>query len=122
MFHARITCAVNTPGGINCYFKTLGEGEFPLPLWFILFIKLELVGKLFPALLVLSLEVAEQAAAVAYHLQESAAGVVVLLVLLQVLGDLLDFLSQDCYLYFRGTGVVLMHLELLDEALFFLGR
>ena len=57
---------------------------------------------------ILLLQVCEHAAALTYHLQQTTTGMVIMLVLLQMLGELLNALSQDSDLYFRGTGIGLM--------------
>ena len=57
---------------------------------------------------VLLLQVSEHVAALTNHLQQATTGMVVVLVLLQMLGELLDALGQDCDLYFRRTGVGLV--------------
>src|SRR5215510_7082239 len=61
-----------------------------------------LVARLFPRL-----QIVEEAAALRHELQETTAGVVVLLVVLEMLGQVLDALRQDCDLDFRRTGVAL---------------
>lgn len=58
---------------------------------------------------ILLLQVSEHAAALADHLEQAATGMVVVLVLLQMLGELSDALGQDSDLYFRRTGIGLMH-------------
>ena len=57
------------------------------------------------ALDVLLHEIIEQAAALTDHLVQAAAGVVVLRVLLEVLGELSDALGEDSDLNLRRTGV-----------------
>ena len=54
---------------------------------------------------VLLLQVSQHRTALTNHLQQTAARVVILLVYLQVLGQLLDAGGQDCNLNLRGTGV-----------------
>ena len=54
---------------------------------------------------ILLLQVFEQAAALTDHLVQAAAGVVVLLVDLQVFGELVDALGEDSHLDFGRTGV-----------------
>lgn len=63
-------------------------------------------------------EVLEQAAALAYHDEESAAAMEVLLVDLHVLGELADARREDGDLDFRGAGVRLVRLVLFDDRLF----
>ena len=57
---------------------------------------------------VLLLQVSEHVAALTNHLQQATTGMVVVLVLLQMLGELLDALGQDCVLYCRRSGVGLV--------------
>src|ERR1700679_1897205 len=54
---------------------------------------------------VVLLQVIEQAAALAHQHQQTAAGAVVLLVRLEVLGQLADALAQDRNLYLRAAGI-----------------
>ncbi len=70
--------------------------------------------------LVLLLEILEVRPAVGDHLEETATRVIVLLVLLQMCGKLVDLLAQDRYLHFRRTGVTVVALVLRDDYLFFL--
>lgn len=65
-------------------------------------------------------DVAQQTAALANHLQQAAAGHKVMLVSLQVLGQLFDTLSQDSHLCAGAAGVVLMCLRALDGRSFLL--
>src|SRR3990172_5983568 len=58
------------------------------------------------ALLVLAFHVVEQLAALAHHLEEPAARVVVLLVRLEVLGEMVDPRGEDRDLHLRRAGVV----------------
>ena len=72
------------------------------------------------ALDVLLHEVVEQAAALTDHLVQAAAGVVVLRVLLEVLGELVDALGENGDLDLGRTGVAGMGCVLLnDSSLFF---
>src|SRR5947209_5229718 len=70
------------------------------------------------ALDVLPLQVVEQAAAAADHLEQAAAAVVVLGVGLEVLGQLDDAMRQDRDLHLGRTGVALMRPVLVDDLLF----
>src|SRR3569832_640592 len=56
---------------------------------------------------VLLLEVREQAAALVDHHEEAAARMVVLVMVLEVLGQVADVLGEDCDLDFGGTGIAL---------------
>jgi len=69
------------------------------------------------------LEISEKVAAMTYHLEKAATGVVVLLVSLHVLGKGLDSVSQNSDLNLRRTCVAFMSLVLFDDScLFFLGN
>src|SRR6185437_9604829 len=61
------------------------------------------------------LQVLELAAAHAHELEEAAAGVVVLLVRLEVLGEVRDALAEQRDLDLRRAGVALVRGELLDD-------
>ena len=61
------------------------------------------------------MQVVEQAAAAVDHLQQAAPAVVVLLVLLEVLGELRDPRGEQRDLDFRGTGVAGAALVLFDD-------
>ena len=63
-------------------------------------------------------EILEQAAALTYHDEETAAAVEVLLVDLHVLGQLADARREDGDLNFRGASVRLVRLVLFDDRLF----
>lgn len=65
------------------------------------------------------LEVTEKAAAVAYHLVEAAAAVVVLLVRLEVLCKRVDSVGENSDLNFRGTCVAFVNLIGIDDFLLF---
>src|SRR5690554_1245677 len=66
---------------------------------------------------VVLLDVAEEALALTYHLEETAAAVVVLLVVLQVLAQFLDASGEDGHLDGGGAGVLLVLAVLLDQFL-----
>ncbi len=67
------------------------------------------------------LEHLEVTAAASDHLDEAAARVIVLLVLLEVVGKSVNLLGQHCYLHLFRAGVSGMRLVLLDNCLLFLG-
>src|SRR5579871_5094667 len=75
----------------------------------------ELVDDGLVTLLVLTLHVVEELAALAHHLEEPATRVVVLLVRLEVLGEVVDPLGQDRNLDLGRAGVVRFGGILLDE-------
>ena len=56
-----------------------------------------------------------KAAAAADHLEQATAGMVVVLVLLEVLVQVVDALSQQSDLYLGGTGVALVNRVLGDD-------
>lgn len=66
--------------------------------------------------------VAQQAAALADHLQQSTASHVVMLVSLQMLGNFLDALSQYGDLGAGPAGIVLMYLRAFDSGGLFVTR
>src|SRR3990172_11500358 len=71
---------------------------------------------------VLVLEVLEEAPALADEHQETPPGVVVLAVLLEVIGQPVDSLRQECDLDLGRSGVPLVDAELLDQALLLVNR
>src|SRR5690349_24392394 len=71
---------------------------------------------------VLLAQVLEQTPALADEHQETAAGVVVLLVGLEVVGETVDPLGEERDLHLGRAGVALVHLELLDQALLLVRR
>ena len=70
------------------------------------------------ALDVSPLEVAQQAAALADHHQQPAAGMVILGMGLKMLGQVLDPVGQEGNLHLAGTGIGLMDFELFNNFLF----
>lgn len=65
------------------------------------------------------LEVVEHVAATTNHLEQTASGVMVVLVCFEVLGQVVDSLGEDCDLYLCGTGVGVMQSVLFDYLSFF---
>jgi hypothetical protein len=74
------------------------------------------------ALNVVVFNVVEQTSPTADQHEQSAAGVVVLGVDLQMLGEILDAMGQQTDLYLRATGVAVMQLILFNQYFFILGR
>ena len=75
----------------------------------------ELLDELAVLLDVALLDVLQHTAALTDEHHEAATGVVVLLVRLQVLGEVADALREDGDLNLGGTGVLIVLAELLDE-------
>src|SRR5579871_3854449 len=71
---------------------------------------------------VLALEVIQQAPPLADHHQQTTAGMEILFVGLEVVGEALDTLREQRHLDFRRTGVTLAGGEFLDQRLLALGR
>src|SRR5690606_21102468 len=88
----------------------------PLPAIF-LAAQAELLDQGLIATLVLALQVVEQAAALRNQSEQTTTGMVVLLVVLEVLGQVADALGKDRHLDFRRAGVALGGREFLDEFL-----
>src|SRR5262249_21397886 len=80
-----------------------------------LFAQAERFDQLAIAIEALALEVLEQRTALADHLEQAAAAVVVLVVELAVLGEVQDALGQKGDLHFRGAGVALVLPKLRDR-------
>src|SRR5215467_3509543 len=77
----------------------------------------ELVRQDSVALRVLLPEVFQKAAAPADEHKQAAAGVMVFLVGLEVIGQSVDPLGEQCDLHFRRSRIAVVRLELLDETL-----
>lgn len=73
------------------------------------------------ASLILALEILEVSSAVGDHLDEAAAGVIVLLVGLQMRRKLVDLARKDGNLHLRRAGVGVVDAALLDDILFLFG-
>ena len=64
---------------------------------------------------VLSLEVIEEATALADELQQPSTGVMILCVRLEVFGEVADSLAEERDLYFRGSCVAAVRLVCADD-------
>ena len=62
--------------------------------------------------------IVQQTTALTDHLEQAHTGVVVLLVHLQVLGELIDPLGEDSDLHLGGAGIALVGLVVLDNSCF----
>src|SRR5436190_24142639 len=87
----------------------------------LLFPQTQLLNQGVVALDVDLLEVGEQRTALVDHHQEAAARMVVLVVALEVLGQVADALGEDRDLDFRAAGVVLVAGVVLDDLLLLFG-
>ena len=63
------------------------------------------------AIVIRFVEIIEQTPALADHLQQSAAGTVILVVLLQMLSEVIDPLGQQSNLNVGAPGIAVMHAE-----------
>src|SRR4029077_15260635 len=84
--------------------------------------QLEPVDQLLVATGMLDLQIFEQAPALADHHQQAAAGMEILAVGGEMLGEILDPLGEDRDLYFRRPGVALFGRIVFDERSLALGR
>ncbi len=66
-------------------------------------------------------QVLQQAAAIAYHLQQTATRCVVFLLSLEVPGEMIDALGEQCNLYLRRASVTLVSLVFGDNLLLYFG-
>jgi hypothetical protein len=80
----------------------------------------ELLDQLKISLAVALGDVTQQAAALADHLQQATTGHVIVLIGLEMLGDLLDAFRQNCHLGASATGVVFVYLRAFDSGGLFL--
>jgi hypothetical protein len=64
---------------------------------------------------ILSAQVIQQASALSHHLQQSPTRMVILPMNLQMLRQIADPFAQDRYLDLRGTRILLMAAEVLDN-------
>src|SRR5690606_34162520 len=67
--------------------------------------------------LVLALEIVKQTAALRNHGEQATSGVVILLVVLEVLGQVLDAFGKQCNLHLRRTGIALYSGKLGQDGL-----
>src|SRR5690625_133547 len=74
------------------------------------------------ARLVADLHIVQQLAALADHLEQTTARVIVLLVILEVLGQIIDALGQDRNLHFGRAGIALLGRIFLDQLFLARGR
>ena len=65
------------------------------------------------------MEIVQQTAALSYHLEQAAARTMVLDVLLQMLGQMVDPLGQERHLHIRGPGVLFVKLKARYRLSFF---
>ena len=72
---------------------------------FRLFTDIELLNQVTISIDVLRLQIVKKTTSLTYHLVETASAVIILLVVLQMLGELLNPCGKESYLYFGGTGI-----------------
>src|SRR6185312_2503142 len=77
----------------------------------------ESLDQFFVTRLVLRLQIVEEAATLRNHLQQTAPGMVILDVSLEVFGQVIDPFRKDCDLHFGRTGVAFLGRVLLNERL-----
>src|SRR5262245_9613590 len=65
----------------------------------------ELLDQIFVARFICTTQVIEQLTALADKLEQPTTGMIILDVILEMLGEIVDALGQDCHLYFRRPGV-----------------
>ena len=93
---------INFLGESRCFFRRYrNRGADCSPIKRFLLTDTQLSDQSAIAVDVLLLQVSQHGTALTNHLQQAAAGVVVLLVYLQVLGELLDAGGQNCNLNLR---------------------
>ena len=68
---------------------------------------------------VLALEVSEEVSSLTYHLQQASSGVMILLVNLQMLGEVIDPLGEDSDLNLGRTGVGVVSSVSFDNSCLF---
>ena len=68
---------------------------------------------------VLGLEVVEEVSSLTYHLKKASSGVMILLVYLEVLGKVVDSLSEDSDLYLGRTSIGLVSSVSFDNSSLF---
>ena len=71
---------------------------------------------------VFTLEVVQQLTTLVYHPDQAAAGMVILLVGLEVILQLVDVGAQQSYLNLRGTGIAITLLKIFNDLSFLTGR
>jgi len=80
--------------------------------------QLELLGKLVVTIRVCIVEIIQETTALSDHLEQATTGAVILLVDLQVLGQLVDALGQERNLNVGRTGVFFMQAHVFDRGFF----
>ena len=111
---------MQTKGAPALMLPPKGEAEATVhPRFGFLFTKSELLDNRSVAVDVYLLEIAEKAASLTDHLQQTSAAVVVFFVLLQMLGERVDPCGEDRDLYLGGACVALVDRVLLNNALLF---
>jgi hypothetical protein len=71
---------------------------------------------------ILGLQVVQQSSALADKLEQAPSGMMVLLMDLEMFGQIADSFAQQRDLYFRGTGILFVQPVLADDFLFFVSE
>ena len=80
-----------------------------------LFTDIELLNQSTVSIDVLGFQIIQETASLTDHLVKTAAGMVILLVVLQMLGEFLNPCGKESYLYFGGTGIFRILTELGND-------
>ena len=80
-----------------------------------LFTDIELLNQSTVSIDVLGFQIIQKTASLTDHLVKTAAGMVILLVVLQMLGEFFDPCGKESYLYFGGTGIFRILTELGND-------
>src|SRR5438128_894289 len=92
-----------------------GGFEFSVSGFLFLLADVQSLDEIRVALRVFAFEVVEKTAAFADKHQQATAGMVVLRVRLEMLGEVVDALAENGHLYFRGTGVSFVGFVVADQ-------
>ncbi len=85
-----------------------------------LFLESKLFDKILVSLLILAGEILQVLSAICHHLEQSASGMKIFLVLLKVLRELINLASEQRNLCFRRSGIGIVTLGILNSVRFFL--
>ena len=80
--------------------------------------KTEFLNDALIAVKIRSSQIIQQPSPLSDQFQESAAGMVILLMDLEMISEIVDPVAENGYLNFRRAGVILMKLETMDNVFF----